>query len=187
VLHIFDWLFFHYFLLLIFRLTPLTSAISRSKIMQHCSYLGCHLGELVIKTGSLANSFKLAELESLRSSSFLKKLVENGSSKIQDLIILKSSYLAKITFNFVYRNMKHPVEILGIKQSFTKSISCDNIPPPPPLLKIPKKLTAQWPQPLWIKLRHSWQIQPEIKIHPLGPRKQIKYGGYGSLGVHNLS
>ena len=44
--------------------------------------------------------------------------------------------------------MKHPVETLGIKQSFTKSISCDNIPPPPPLLKIPKKRTSQWPQPL---------------------------------------
>ena len=78
--------------------------------MQHCSYLGCPLGELVIKIGRFANSFKLVDLKSLRSSSFLKKLVENGSNRIQDLAILK---LVKITFNFVYRNMKHPVEILG--------------------------------------------------------------------------
>ena len=42
MLHNFDRLILHYFLQLIFRLTPLTSAAknSRSKIMQHCSYLG---------------------------------------------------------------------------------------------------------------------------------------------------
>ena len=67
--------------------------------MQHCPYLGCPLGELVIKIGSFANSFKLVgPLESVRSSGFLKKMVENGSSRIQDLAILK---LVKITFNFV--------------------------------------------------------------------------------------
>ena len=53
--------------------------------MQHCSYLGCPLGELVIKIGSFANSFKLVDLKSLSSSSFLKKLVENVSNRIQSL------------------------------------------------------------------------------------------------------
>ena len=46
VLHIFDWLIFHYFLLLIFRLTPLTSASKRNvKLVKQklCSYLGCPL------------------------------------------------------------------------------------------------------------------------------------------------
>ena len=48
MLHIFDWSIFHYFLQLIFRLTPLTSAAkSNEKLVNqklcNCSYLGCPL------------------------------------------------------------------------------------------------------------------------------------------------
>ena len=60
--HIFDWLICHYFLQLIFRLTPLTSVAKNNQNLvnqNHCSYLWCPLTSLWKSTLDQFCYFKL--------------------------------------------------------------------------------------------------------------------------------